>query len=389
MPEVLALIPARGGSKSLPRKNVLPLGGIPLIAHTIRAAQAAKCVSRVAVSTEDSEIAEIARQYGADVVKRPMELATDDSTSESALLHSLDYLEANEGYLPDILCFLQCTSPFTAPEDIDGVVEALIDEAADSSLSVVRFHHFLWKADETGDLVGVNHDKAIRQRRQDREPEFLETGAVYAMRATGFRAAGHRFFGKTVSFEMPAERVLEIDEPADFALAAARLVTLRARIPPTLPETVEGIVFDFDGVFTDDRVWVDQHGTEAVRCSRRDGLGLEMLRMAGVPMLVISKERNPVVARRCEKLQLEFHQGADSKIDLLRDWVDARGLNPQNVIYVGNDVNDLECMSAVGCPVAPANADSRVLAAAAVILQTDGGEGAIRELADLVLEAIG
>src|SRR5690606_38380639 len=118
MPEVLALIPARGGSKSLPRKNVLPLGGIPLIAHTIRAAQAAKCVSRVAVSTEDSEIAEIARQYGADVVKRPMELATDDSTSESALLHSLDYLEANEGYLPDILCFLQCTSPFTAPEDI-------------------------------------------------------------------------------------------------------------------------------------------------------------------------------------------------------------------------------------------------------------------------------
>lgn len=379
------MIPARGGSKSLPRKNVLPLAGIPLIAHTIRAAQASIMVRRVAVSTEDAEIAEIARCFGADVIDRPIELATDEASSEAALLHALEYLEAAEGYRPDILCFLQCTSPLTAPTDIDSLLSAMIAAEADTALAVTRFHHFVWRQDANGDAVGVNHEKAVRLRRQDRDREFLETGAVYAMVADRFRVARHRFFGHTIIHQMPAERVLEIDDPEDFALAAERL-NLRRGTTPQLPSRIEGIVFDFDGVFTDDCVLVDEHGAEAVRCSRRDGMGIEMLRSAGLPMIVLSKERNPVVARRCEKLRLDYLQGQESKIGALEAWIGERGLEAKHVVYVGNDINDIECMAAVGCAVAPANAHPKALAAASVVLRCDGGKGAIRELADMILE---
>lgn len=387
MSEVLAVIPARGGSKSLPRKNVLPLAGIPLVAHTIRAAQASSLVRRVVVSTEDAEIAEIARRFGADVIHRPMELATDEASSEAALLHALEYLEAEEGYRPEILCFLQCTSPLTAPVDIDGLISAMIAAEADTALSVTPFHHFVWRQDANGDAVGVNHDHAVRLRRQDRDKEFLETGAVYAMVADRFRVARHRFFGHTVLHQMPAARVLEIDDPEDFTLAAERL-SLKGGATSQLPSRIEGIVFDFDGVFTDDCVLVDEHGTEAVRCSRRDGMGIEMLRSAGLPMIVLSKERNPVVARRCDKLRLQYRQGQESKIGALEAWIGDRGLDAQQVIYVGNDVNDIECMAAVGCAVAPADAHPKALAAASVVLNSAGGQGAIRELADMILEGM-
>lgn len=235
MPEILAIIPARGGSKSLPRKNVLLLGGIPLIAHTIRAAQASSLVTRVVVSTEDAEISMIARRFGADVVDRPAELAGDEATSESALLHALDSLETEEGYRPDILCFLQCTSPLTSPEDIDGVLSAMLAANSETALAVTRFHYFVWREDAEASAVGVNHDKAVRQRRQDRESEYLETGAVYAMDVEGFRVAQHRFFGRTVFHEIPASRVLEIDDPDDFTVAAARLDSRQqtaSRLPP-------------------------------------------------------------------------------------------------------------------------------------------------------------
>ena len=388
MLEVLALIPARGGSKSLPRKNILPLSGIPLIGYTIRAAQSASLVTRVAVSTEDAEIAMIARRFGADVINRPIELATDEASSESALLHALDHLEAVEGYRPDILCFLQCTSPLTAPDDIDGVLAAMIAADADTALAVTRFHYFVWRHDTEGGAVGVNHNKGVRLRRQDRHREFLETGAVYTMTTDGFRVAGNRFFGRTVLHEIPASRVLEIDDPEDFVLAEERLAA-HTRPIQNLPSPVAGIVFDFDGVFTDDRVLVDEHGKEAVYVSRRDGMGIEMLRSAGVAMIVISKERNPVVARRCEKLRLEYCQSEDHKISALRAWICDRRLDSEHVIYVGNDVNDLECMAAVGCAVAPADAHPAALAVASIVLRSEGGKGAIRELADMVLGIVG
>ncbi len=380
MTRTVAIIPARGGSKGLPRKNVLPLAGKPLVAHSIDAALAARTVDRVVVSTDDPEIAAVARAWGADVVDRPAELSGDTASSEAALLHTLSVL-SGQGYDPDVLLFLQCTSPLTTSEDIDATAQAVL-AGADTALTVAPFHYFLW----TEDGEGVNHNKSVRQMRQQRKPEFLETGAVYAMRVAGFLEAKHRFFGRTALVETPIERRLEIDDPADFRLAEERMGGLRRMADAaSLPRPLHALVMDFDGVWTDDRVWVNQDGTESIVCSRRDGMGLERLRKAGLPMIVLSKEANPVLRARCAKLQIPCEHGLETKIDRMQAWLEARGLDLAKTIYVGNDINDIECLRAAGCGVAPRDSHPEALAAADLILDADGGRGALRLLSDMIL----
>lgn len=390
MTQSLAIIPARGGSKGISRKNVRPLCGKPLLGWTIEAARAARRVDRVVVSTDDAEIAEVARRYGAEVVDRPARLAGDAASSEAALLHALEHLCATEGYRPDLVVFLQCTAPLTLPDDIDGTVEALERERADTALAVVPFHYFLWRRDLSGDGVGIDHDKRARPLRQERAPQYLEAGAIYVMRAAGFLEAKHRFFGKTALYEIPAHRRWEIDEPVDLEVAEtllrARQRDTRARL---LPEPLGAIVLDFDGVFTDNRVWVFDDGREAVACHRGDGLGLEMLRQAGWPMVVISKETNPVVSARCAKLGLECLPGIVEKLPALLGWLAARRIEPSQTVYLGNDVNDLPCLNAVGCPAVVADAHPEARRAARLVLEAPGGFGAVRELAELILSRYG
>jgi CMP-N-acetylneuraminic acid synthetase len=220
--KVLAVIPARGGSKGVPRKNLRLVADEPLLAYVVREALASRVLQRVVVSTDDEEIAAVARQYGVEAIPRPAAISGDTATAEEALLHALDYLHDAEGYDPELLVFLQCTSPLTLAEDIDGTVEALLAADTDTALAVTPFHYFLWERKD-GDGVGVNHDKSFRPRRQDRSPQYLEAGAVVVMRTAGFRRERHRFYGRTAFYEMPGERVLEIDEPHDVWLAEARL----------------------------------------------------------------------------------------------------------------------------------------------------------------------
>ncbi len=219
----LAIIPARGGSKGIPRKNLQTVGGMTLVGRSIHEALRSRSIRAAAVSTDDDEIAAEASRHGASIIRRPTEISGDRASSESALLHALDSIEASGNKLPDILVFLQCTSPLTLAEDIDNAVEKLISEEADACLTACRFHYFVWKNAGDGAAYGINHDKSVRLPRQQREPEFLENGAIYVMRVSGFRAAQHRFFGKTVLSEMPASRCFEIDEPADLAMAEALL----------------------------------------------------------------------------------------------------------------------------------------------------------------------
>lgn len=385
-PRCCAIIPARGGSKGIVGKNLRVLGGRPLIAHTLLAARAAKRVDRVVVSTDDPGIAEVSRAYGADVVWRPAELASDSASSEAALLHALDRLAVEHHYEPELVAFLQCTSPLTLAEDIDGTIAKLIDEGADSALSVAMFHYFVWKNDGR-EAVGVNHDKRVRPRRQDREPEYLETGAVYAMRRAGFVSAKHRFFGKTVFYEMPLDRVCEIDELVDLEVAELRLrQRAQAARAAALPTPIEALVMDFDGVHTDNRVYTDQDGRESVACSREDGLGLELLRKTGLPLLVLSKEQNPVVQARCKKLRLPCMSGIDAKLPALERWCSEQRISLAGTVYVGNDVNDNECLAAVGCGVAVADAHPDAKRHARIVLERAGGRGALRELCELIFE---
>jgi YrbI family 3-deoxy-D-manno-octulosonate 8-phosphate phosphatase len=385
--KILAIIPARGGSKGIPQKNIHPLAGKPLIAHTIEAAKEAEMINRVVVSTDDPEIESISETFGAEVIRRPSDISGDNARSEDALLHVMRYLEENEGYLPDLVVFLQCTSPLTTAQDIDGSVNALFNESADTALAVAPFHYFLWERNTSGDAIGINHDKSVRLMRQDQQPQYIETGAVYVMKAQQFKEVGHRFFGKTALYVMPEERCLEIDEPVDLIIAEEmkryyEVFSAASR----LPDEIDGVVFDFDGVFTDNKVLVIENGLEAVVCSRSDGWGLSELRRANVPLVVISKEINPVVAVRCRKLGIDCFHGVDDKLGKLKKWALNRNLELKNIVYLGNDVNDLECLKTVGCPVVVNDAHPDVKPFAKIILKADGGHGAIRELADIILK---
>ncbi|NIS68784.1 MAG: HAD hydrolase family protein [Proteobacteria bacterium] len=309
------------------------------------------------------------------------------ASSESALMHVLEHLSQTENYEPDLLVLLQCTSPLTAPEDIEGTIRALIHEDADSALAVAPFYDFLWKYDNARNAIGINHDKKQRQRRQDRDPQFIETGAVYVMRTKGFQAAKHRFFGKTAMYVMPSERCFEIDEPDDLSIAKALVLRQqKKRKLEALPNRVAAMVLDFDGVFTDNQVLVFEDGREAVVCDRGDGWGLAELRKRGLPILVLSSEENPVVQARCDKLGLLCKQGVGDKLTALEDWLQKIRIDPAQVVYLGNDVNDIGCLKAVGCGVVVANSHQEAQTVAGFALSNEGGRGAIRELTDLIVE---
>lgn len=220
--KIIAIIPARGGSKGISRKNVRLIAGKPMLAWNIEAARKSKYIDSVYISTDDAEIKEVASKYGANVIDRPKNIAGDTASSESSLCHSLKIL-SDQGIKPDLLVFMQCTSPLTSSEDIDEAVRKLLDTNADSCLTVTDFHYFIWKEDLNGEAKGINHDKSYRPRRQDRDSQYVENGAVYVMDVAGFLKEKHRFFGKTVISLMPQERSFEIDELIDLQIVESML----------------------------------------------------------------------------------------------------------------------------------------------------------------------
>jgi len=309
--ETVAVIPARGGSKGVPRKNLRKVGGIPLIARAITSARVADGIDRVVVSTDDHEIAAVAREWGAEVVTRPAQLSGDAASSESALEHALDEL-ARLGIEVGILVFCKpprrsSTRPISTPQS-SGCGRANPTRCS----RPVESWGFVWRRGADG-ATGINHDHRRRPRRQERELEFLETGAFYVMDAAGFRRAKHRFFGRIGVALVPETHAIEIDTEEQLVLASAiaPLVT-GAGFGPTGLEAaidVDAVVTDFDGVHTDDTVLIGQSGEEFVTVSRADGMGVSRLRAAGIPVLILSTETNPVVSARARKTRRRGRAG--------------------------------------------------------------------------------
>jgi N-acylneuraminate cytidylyltransferase len=395
----VAIIPARGGSKGVPRKNVRRVGGVPLVERAVRSALAAGGIDLVVVSTDDEEIATVAAAAGARIVRRPAEISGDTASSESAILHVLTELE-RAGEQVDVVAFLQATSPFIPSEALAGAVSAVAEGRADSVFSAFETYGFLWAragdqraaVDEqphagtqpdAGTAVALNHDASRRPRRQDREPHFLETGAFYVFRAEGFREAEHRFFGRIRIAEVPEWSAIEIDDEQQLRMARALAALYES--PERIP--VRAVVTDFDGVHTDDTATIDADGVERVRVSREDGMGVSLLRKAGIPMLILSTEVNPVVRARADKLRVPVLHGIDDKESALRAWAKENRIPLAEIAYLGNDVNDLPALRIVGWPIAVANAHPLVIDAARVVLRRVGGQGAVRELIERVLPA--
>jgi YrbI family 3-deoxy-D-manno-octulosonate 8-phosphate phosphatase len=221
------------------------------------------------------------------------------------------------------------------------------------------------------------------------DPQFRENGSIYVFKPSVLREHGNRLGGRMAIYEMDAWTSFQLDTPDDAELL--EWIAKRPGLGPAIdwPEAVDLVVFDFDGVITDNRVIVREGGDEAVVADRGDGWGIARMRDAGVAMLVLSTEEHPVVAARCAKLRLECHQGVPDKAAHLRELIEQRGISAERVVYVGNDVNDLDAMAVAGVPVAVADAHPDVAAAARIVLSRPGGRGAVRELCDGLLRALG
>jgi len=216
----VCIIPARGGSKGVPRKNLRPLNGRPLVAHSIGHALESESVGRTFVSTDDAEIASVARSLGAEVIERPASISGDTASSESALLHALDSLGETEGYRPELVVFLQATSPLRLPGDIDAAVRTLLDHRADSLFSACVSHEFLWRAERDG-VVPINYNPGRRPRRQEMAPQYRENGSIFVTRREILESTGSRLGGRIAIHEMSLLDSLQIDTEEDFLLLEA------------------------------------------------------------------------------------------------------------------------------------------------------------------------
>ncbi|AWK90245.1 acylneuraminate cytidylyltransferase (plasmid) [Azospirillum thermophilum] len=332
----------------MPDDPLRPLAaGLALPAHAIRQALAAGCDDAIVV-TDDPGVAALARAHGAKSVRWP----GDRSLAP---------------IVPDaVAVLLDPVTPLRRPDEIRAAVALLHASDADAVVGAVRRRLPGWLGGTGSGLLE-------------------ETGALAVLRDLRAVRPDGRPAGRCIPFEMAAPSALRADTAEGRAAVEALITRPPYALPAVLPQRPALIVFDFDGVMTDNRVTVGEDGSEMVRCSRGDGLGIDRLRKAGVPMLVLSTERNPVVAARCRKLRMECHQGVDDKGTYLAALLAGRKIDPADVAYVGNDVNDLDCLRLVGLPVVVADAHPDVLPYARLVLPRPGGDGAVRALADHLL----
>lgn len=401
-PEVLAVIPARGGSKGIPRKNIKNFAGYPLIAYSIAAGLQSELTTRVIVSTDDEEIAEVARAWGAETpFMRPAEFAADATTDLPVFRHAVTWLRDNEGYDPDIVLQLRPTTPARPVGMVDEAIRLLMEHPeADSIRGVVPSGECpfkMWKYDEQSGLMhglleveGV--EEPYNQPRQKLPTIYWQTGHIDAIRPERTFMAGESMSGKNIlPLFLDPDFTVDIDTPFDWmryewlVYHAGLNMVWPGKRRRGFPKSIKLVALDFDGVMTDDRVIVHQDGTESVSANRSDGMGIRMLKAQGIDVIVISSEVNPIVKARCDKLGIPCVQGTYKKAEILSAYIAEHTLNPEEVIYMGNDVNDLPCFPLVGCAAVPADAHIKVKNEADIVLTRNGGAGVVRELCDMIL----
>ena len=403
MAEILALIPARGGSKGIPRKNIRNFAGYPLIAWSIAAAKQSELVTRVIVSTDDGEIASIAREYSAETpFLRPVELAQDKTTDLPVFEHALQWLEENEGYLPEIVVQLRPTSPIRPRGMLDHAIRILLEHMdADCVRGVVlagqnpfKMWRFTGEDKPMKPLLGVDGiPEPYNAPRQILPPVYWQTGHIDAIRVSTIQQKKSLTGDVIYPLVIDPRYTVDIDNLFDWAkyeaLASSGLeIVMPGRVKRPMPERIDLILCDFDGVITDNRVWVDQDGTESVAAYRSDSVRVQELRAIGIEVMILSSEPNRVVEARARKIGVAaIHSiGLHDKGRVMREVLEQKKVKAENVIYLGNDINDLPCFEVAGWSVAVADAYPEVIRAADHILSKPGGHGALRELCDLILK---
>ena len=215
---IIALIPARGGSKGIPKKNIIKFCGKPLISWSIGQALGSKFINDVYVTSDDKAILKISEDAGAKTVRRPGSLASDTSPTEAALLHAIGEIEHRSSKTPDIVVFLQATSPLRTSEDIDKSIGLFLSEKADSLFSGTILDDFCIWEHKDNKYNSISYDHRKRGRRQERKPYYLENGSIYIFKAGILKKHGNRLGGKIVFFEMPFWKSYEIDKAGDIKI---------------------------------------------------------------------------------------------------------------------------------------------------------------------------
>lgn len=403
MTDILAIIPARGGSKGIPRKNIRSFAGYPLIAWSIAAAKKSEWITRIIVSTDDEEIAAVAREWGAETpFLRPAELAQDNSTDLPLFEHALAWLKENEGYEPEIVVQLRPTSPLRPGGMVDGAIKILKNHPdADCVRGVVpaaqnpfKMWRFNGEEKPLGQLLEVpGIAEPYNAPRQILPPVYWQTGHIDAIRVSTILNKKSLTGNVIYPLLIDPKYTVDIDTLADWAKYEAVIYGGLEVVSPgkprrAMPEKIKLIVTDFDGVLTDGRVWVDEKGGETVAATRSDSMRIRQIRQLGIDVIILSSEVNPVVSMRARKMKVEAIHGVDldEKGEVLKKYLAEKHIDPSQVVYLGNDFNDLPCFEVAGWSVAVADAYPEVLRTADHVLKTNGGFGALRELCDLILK---
>lgn len=402
MTDILALIPARGGSKGIPRKNIRLFAGYPLIAWSIAAAKHSSLVTRVIVSTDDEEIAAVARVWGAETpFLRPDALAQDKTTDLPVFEHALKWLEDVEGYRPEVVVQLRPTSPIRPQTMVDDAIRILLDHMdADCVRGVVpaaQNPFKMWRFNGEGkplaqllEVEGI--DEPYNAPRQILPPVYWQTGHIDAIRVSTIvnkkSLTGNIIYPLTID----PKYTVDIDTLPDWAKYEDLVYSGLEMVSPgnsrrTMPETIKMIICDFDGVVTDNLVLTDQDGKESVVASRSDSMHIKKLHEIGIEVMILSSEPNPVVMARAKKMGVEAMHGIgmQDKGRVMREVLAQKNVKAEHVVYLGNDLNDLPCFEVAGWSVAVADAYPEIIRAADYVLTKTGGHGAIRELCELIL----
>lgn len=376
---VIAFIPVRGGSKSIPLKNIKPFCGKPLVCWNIEALEQCEEVDEIIVATDSDKIEETVTSQPykkTKVYRRSAENACDTASTESVMLEYIHYAQ-----LPgnDIFMLVQATSPLTETVHFTEALDLYGRGKYDSVLTCVRNYRFFWNEDGTS----MNYDYKNRPRRQNFSGMLMENGAFYINKVRNILESGNRLSGHIGIYEMPEYTATEIDEPDDWIvlenLMRKHVLSKRKEVK----KPIKLFLCDVDGTLTDGGMYYSENGDELKKFNTRDGMGFQLLREAGIKTGIITSEDTKIVENRAKKLKVDFlyqSKRNGGKLAVAKEICKRLGITLDEVAYIGDDVNCAELLEAVGLKACPADACEDVKAISGIHVMTKkGGEGCVRE----------
>jgi N-acylneuraminate cytidylyltransferase len=383
MPKIVALIPARGGSKNIPSKNIRNFAGRPLIYWVLLAAQLTEKIEKIYVSTDCPRIKNVVESFNfskAEVINRSPATATDAATTESVMLEFAHKISFRT------IILIQATSPLLTNIDLTKAIEQYLTGRYDSMLSVVRQRRFLWDSDRTKGAFPLNYDYRNRPRRQDFGGYLVENGAFYITERETLLCTQSRLSGEIGLYEMPDYSYHELDEEQDWVVLESLTKHLKTFHTVHLVKPIKAVVLDIDGVLTDGSVYYSDSGEELLKFSRIDGKGIELLKENKLDVWVVSAENSPIARKRCEKLGItKAFWGVKDKLQCVKEISENNCLKREEICFIGDDIQDLSLIEWVGFSAAPKNAAQKVKLKAHYTCSNPGGMGAVREVIDLIL----